>query len=71
MLKMDYTILVNKENLLASDYEPEELIEIHEPTGSKLDKTYINRLNVDVYNAFKEMQADALKEKFEIFVDKF
>lgn len=69
MLKMDYTILVNKENLLASDYEPEELIEIHEPTGSKLDKTYINRLNVDVYNAFKEMQADALKEKFEIFVD--
>lgn len=69
MLKMDYTILVNKENLLASDYEPEELIEIHEPTGSKLDKTYINRLNIDVYNAFKEMQADALKEKFEIFVD--
>lgn len=69
MLKMDYTILVNKENLLASDYEPEELIEIHEPTGSKLDKTYVNRLNIDAYNAFKKMQTAALKEKFEIFID--
>ena len=69
MLKMDYTILVNKENLLTSDYEPEELIEIHEPTGSKLDKTYVNRLNIDAYNAFKKMQTAALKEKFEIFID--
>ena len=66
---MDYTILVNKENLLTSDYEPEELIEIHEPTGSKLDKTYVNRLNIDAYNAFKKMQTAALKEKFEIFID--
>ena len=66
---MDYTILVNKGNLLPSNYVPEELVEIHEPTGSKLDTTYINRLNVRVYNAFKEMQKDALKNGYEIFVD--
>ena len=66
---MDYAILVNNENLLARDYVPEGLVEIHEPMGSKLDKTYVNRLNADVYKAFKEMQKDALKEGYEIFVD--
>lgn len=67
--KMDYTILVNKENLLPRDYVPENLVEIHEPMGSKLDKTYVNRLNAGAYKAFKEMQKDALKEGYEIFVD--
>ena len=66
---MDYTILVNKENLLTRDYVPENLVEIHEPTGSKLDKTYINRLNSRAYEAFKKMQEDALKVGYEIFVD--
>ena len=66
---MDYTILVNKQNLLPSDYVPQELVEIHEPTGSKLDKTYINRLNVTAYKAFKEMQKAALNNGYEIFVD--
>ena len=66
---MDYTILVNKKNLLSADYEPENLVEIHEPTGSKLDKTYVNRLNATVYKAFKDMQADALKKGFEIVID--
>ena len=66
---MDYTILVNKENLLSRDYIPEGLIEIHEPMGCKLDKTYVNRLNINVYQAFKEMQQDALKQGYEIFVD--
>ena len=66
---MDYTILVNKENLLPRDYVPEELVEIHEPTGCKLDKTYVNQLNIEVYRAFKEMQKDALKDGYEIFVD--
>lgn len=66
---MDYTILVNKENLLARDFVPEALVEIHEPTGSKLDKTYVNRLNVEAYKAFKEMQKEALKAGYEIFVD--
>ena len=65
---MDYTILVNKEHLLSSDYVPEGLVEIHEPMGSKLDKTYINRLNAEAYKAFKEMQKEALKEGYEIFV---
>ena len=66
---MDYTILVNKKNLLSRNYVPEELVEIHEPTGSKLDKTYINRLNIEAYKAFKRMQTDALKSGYEIFVD--
>ena len=66
---MDYTILVNKEHLLSKDYVPEGLVEIHEPMGSKLDKTYVNRLNDKVYQAFKEMQKEAFKEGYEIFVD--
>ncbi|MBQ8464825.1 MAG: M15 family metallopeptidase [Alphaproteobacteria bacterium] len=66
---MDYTILVNKENLLPQDYEPEELVEIHEPMGCKLDKAYVNRLNKEAYTAFKEMQSAALKEGYEIFID--
>lgn len=66
---MDYTILINNDNLLRSDYVPEDLIEIHEPMGSKIDKTYVNRLNTKVYAAFKEMQKDALKQGFEIFID--
>ena len=66
---MAFTILVNKENLLSKDYVPEDLVEIHEPMGSKLDKTYINRLNRVAYNAFKDMQKDALKGGYEIFID--
>ena len=66
---MDYTILVNKENLLAPHYVPENMIAIHEPMGSKIDKTYINNLNVEAYLYFKLMQRDALKEGYEIFID--
>ena len=66
---MDYTILVNKENLLSEDYVPENLVEIYEPTGEKIDKTYVNRLNAQVYEAFKKMQKAALKSGYEIFVD--
>ena len=66
---MDYTILVNKEHVLSRDYVPEGLLEIHEPMGSKLDKTYVNRLNSEAYKAFKEMQQEALKQGYEIFVD--
>ena len=66
---MDYSILVNKTNLLPRDYVPEDLVEIHEPTGSKLDKTYVNRLNIVAYKAFKQMQTAALKNGYEIFVD--
>ena len=66
---MNYAILVNKKNLLSEDYVPEDLVAIHEPMGSKLDKTYVNRLNREAYNAFKDMQKEALKEGYEIFVD--
>ena len=66
---MDYEMLVNKENLLSSDYYPEDMIDIHEPMGSKIDPTYINRLNKTAYINFKIMQQEALKQGFEIFVD--
>ena len=66
---MDYKILINKENLLPNDYVPETLIEVHEPMGSKIDLTYINRIDKEVYLHFKEMQQAALKEGYEIFID--
>ena len=66
---MDYSILVNKEHLLGEEYVPDTLVEIHEPTGEKLDKTYINRLDELAYKKFKIMQQAALEEGYEIFVD--
>ena len=66
---MDFAILVNKENLLPRHYIPEGLIEVHEPTGSKLDKTYVNRLNIEAYKAFQKMQKAAKQEGYEIFID--
>ena len=66
---MDFTILVNKDNLLGEHYVPEDMIEIHEPMGSKIDPTYKNRLNKEAYKHFKDMQAAALEAGFEIFVD--
>lgn len=66
---MDFSILVNKENLLSSTFVPKDLVEIQEPTGSKLDKTYINRLNKVAYAFFKLMQQAAKKEGYEIFID--
>ncbi len=66
---MDFCVLVNKSNLLSSDYVPDNLIEIHEPMGSKLDEKYVNRLNKTAYAYFKLMQEDAEREGFEIFID--
>ena len=66
---IDYEILVNKEHLLDKYYVPEGLVDINEPTGIKIDTTYVNRLDSEVYKSFKEMQKDALKEGYEIFVD--
>lgn len=66
---MDYSILVNKEHLLASDYIPSTMVEIHEPMGSKIDNTYVNRLDKEAYASFKIMQRDANKLGFEIFID--
>ena len=66
---MDFTMLVNKNNLLKEDYVPENLVEIHEPTGEKIDKSYINRLNKTAYEFFKIMQKEALKQGYEIFID--
>ena len=66
---MDYEILVNKENLLSSDYVPEDMVEIHEPMGSKIDASYVNQLNIEAYRWFKIMQIDAYKLGYEIFID--
>ncbi len=66
---MDYQILVNKDNILNKDYVPEDLVEIYEPAGKKMDPNYINKLDKFVYQEFKEMQKDALLCNYEIFVD--
>ena len=66
---MDYEMLVNKSNPLTKDYKPEELYEIHEPTSEKLDKSYINRLNLVALIGFKLMQHEALKEGYEFYID--
>ncbi len=65
---MDFSQLVNKENRLPADYVP-DMVEIHEPMGSKIDKTYVNRLNKVAYAYFKLMQAAAKQEGYEIFID--
>ena len=66
---MDFEMLVNKENLLSKDYIPEDMVEIHEPMGSKIDASYINSLNIEAYRWFKIMQVDAYKLGYEIFID--
>ncbi len=66
---MDYTILVNKDHLLAENYVPSTMVEIHEPMGSKIDKSYVNRLDIDAYKQFHLMQQEALIEGYEIFID--
>ena len=64
-----FAILVNKNHPLNRNFIPSDMVEIHEPMGSKLDKSYVNMLNQTAYNAFKQMQAMALNEGFEIFID--
>ena len=64
-----FEILVNKTHPLNRDFIPPDMVEIHEPMGSKLNKNYVNMLNQTAYNAFKQMQAMALNEGFEIFID--
>ncbi len=66
---MNYEILVNKNNLLDSTYVPEHLIEVHAPTGEKLDPNYINRIDIVAYQYFLEMQKKALQFGYEIFID--
>ena len=66
---MDYLILVNKEHSLPKDYVPFDLVEIHEPSGIKLDENYVNKLNRVVYQSFKKMQLDALKKGYELIID--
>jgi len=65
----NYKVLVNKDHLLDKNYKPYNLVIINEPTGEKIDKNYINKLDLVVYDNFKNMQKDALKENYEIFVD--
>ena len=66
---MDLEMLVNKENLLSRDYIPTDMVVINEPTGSKIDKTYVNQLNKETYLQFKKMQLAAKENGFEIFID--
>ena len=66
---MDYEMLINKDNHLTREYVPEELYEIHEPMSSKLDESYINRLNLVALIGFKLMQHEARKEGYVFYID--
>lgn len=66
---MEYLKVVNKKNRLERNYIPENMVEIHQPTGEKIDLNYVNQLNEEAYAHFLDMQQDALKEGYEIFID--
>lgn len=66
---MEYLKVVNKKNRLERNYIPENMVEIHQPTGEKIDLNYVNQLNKEAYAHFLDMQQDALKEGYEIFID--
>ena len=68
-MDIDTILLVNKDNRLDKNYVPENLVGTHEPTGVKVDSSYVNMLVKEVYLHFKDMKQDVLKEGYEIFVD--
>ena len=55
-------LLVNKNNKLSSSFVPKNMVEIHEPTGIKDNPIYVNMMDKYAYEAFKEMQKDALEK---------
>lgn len=66
---MNYQILVNKENPLSKEFVPKNLIAINEEASETLDKNHIISLEKETYNAFKQMQNEALKNNVYIYVD--
>lgn len=69
---MDFTQLVNKDNLLAPNYVPNDLI-ITDQNENNFhnynDPTLKPQIQRDVFKQFQQLQQDALKEKIFIIVD--
>ena len=63
-----YSILVNKTHQVDKDYVPNDLVDVEEETAIK-ENGYKNQLVKEVYDAYKLMKEDALKEGFLIYVD--
>ena len=66
---INYKILVNKSHPLDKGFVPKRLVDVHEPTGEKIDPSYVNRLNKRAYKFFKRMQKDAKKGGYLIYID--
>ena len=66
---MDLTILVNKEHLLYKNYVPDDLIEIHETTGKKIELLDVLQngvlRNIDVRCGLDEFKMDNHKLEFD------
>jgi len=66
---MDYTILVNKENPLPSNYVPANLVEYTEYNGEKIDVNYKTFVEKETLKSFFEMQKDALVQGYGLIID--
>ena len=66
---MDYSILVNKQNLLERDFVPSNLIEYTEYNGPKIDPNHKTLVECETLKAFFEMQQSALLEGYYIIID--
>ena len=66
---MDYTILINKQNVLPSDYVPDNLVEYPEYNGVKIDPTVKTLIVEHVLYEFYKMNEDALKSGYYFILD--
>lgn len=65
--KMNYLMIVNKNNKLASNYKPNNLVVVENRKKDKPDLVLL--LDKEVYKWFKKLQKDALKEGLDIICD--
>lgn len=69
---MDYTVLINKDNLLSSHYVPQDLVITDENENNFHnfnDPSLKPMIDKNVYSYFLKMQDDALKSGFHIIID--
>ena len=66
---MDYTILINKQNSLPSDYVPDNLVEYPEYNGVKIDSTVKTLIVEHVLYEFYKMNEDAFKSGYYFILD--
>ena len=66
---MDYTMLVNKENMLDNDFVPKKLIEYNDYNGEKLDINHKTMLEEETMKAFFEMKKAVNQLGYDITID--